>query len=89
MVPTRIVEQYGKLRYTRNVETALKIAALKEKQCYICEYGIRILEVNKTWKQIVYEAKRLAPKEIESIKLKAKDDRWKYDLMNLEKIINL
>jgi hypothetical protein len=86
MVPTRIVEYYGGTRYTRNQETAYRVADAMANKCYILEYGIRTFSINKTWKQIIAEAKKLAPLEIEAIK-KKNDGRWDYDLKWLEKII--
>jgi hypothetical protein len=86
MVPTRILERYGHLRYTRDFEKAMKVANAIKKKCYILEYGIQILETNKTWNQIVREAKQLAPKEIESIKKHG--GNWEWDIKQLEKIIS-
>lgn len=88
MVPTRIVELYGSKRYTRDAEKAMKVAQAIARDSGYLEYGIQILPINKTWKQIVYEAKRLAPLEIEELN-KTNDGRWDYDLRKLEEIISM
>ncbi len=88
MVPTRLVELYGKKRYTKNAETAMRVAQAIMGDSRYVEYGIRILPINKTWRQIVYEAKRLAPLEIQAIKEKYNQDgRWDYDLKKLEQVL--
>jgi hypothetical protein len=46
-----------------------------------------IININKTWDQILLEAKELAPKEIESIKERITDDRYDSDIAFLENII--
>jgi hypothetical protein len=86
MVPTRIVEYYGDTKYTRDELKALQIANSMAKNTYILEYGIKTFEINKNWKQIVKEAKEMAPKEIEALK-KLPDNRWDYEISILEKII--
>lgn len=88
LVSTRVIEYYGNSKYTRSEETALKIANYMAKDTSILEYGIVTISTCKTWNQIIREAKELAPLELESIKNKSKDDRWKYDITNLENIIN-
>lgn len=89
-VPTRLVEYFGHTRYTRDFEKAMKVANAIARSLPILEYGIRILPINKTWKQIVKEAKELAVRELEI--LKNKDDKngnWKYKIQQLERIILL
>ena len=88
LVPTRIVEMYGDSRYTRDINMARNIAFSMEKRHSILEYGISSIKVDKTWYQIVQEAKQLAPLEIEAINNAKKDDRWDWNIKRLEKIIS-
>jgi len=86
-VSTRIVEMYGDSRYTRDINMARNIAFSMEKRHPILEYGVSSIRVNKTWYEIVQEAKKLAPLEIEAINNTKKDDRWDWNIKRLEKII--
>jgi hypothetical protein len=88
-VPTRIVEYYGDSRYTRDFEKAQRVAFAMERSQPILEYGIRTIRVNKTWRQIVKEAKEMAKLEIEAIKKRGNEERWKWELDRLEKIVSL
>lgn len=89
-VPTRLVEYFGHTRYTRDFEKAMKVANAIARSLPILEYGIQILPVNKTWKQIVKEAKELAVQELEVLKNEnAESNKWSYDIRQLEKIISL
>ena len=68
VVPTRIVECFGDTNYTSDANDALDIAVeLLHKEGY-CEYGIELINVDKSWIEIVKEAIILAYKEIEAIK---------------------
>jgi hypothetical protein len=89
MVSTRLVELYGKKRYTKDAETAMKVAQAIAKDSGYLEYGIQILTINKSWKQIVYEAKRLAPLEIATMKEGYNEKLWKYEIQRLEQIITM
>lgn len=66
-VPTRVVEMWGKCKYTRNEYVALKIAHKWANSLPICEYGVNIITYNKTWKHIVEDAKEYAKRELEYI----------------------
>lgn len=66
-VPTRVVEMWGKCKYTRDESVALKIAHRWASSLPICEYGVNIITYNKTWKHIVEDAKEYAKKELEYI----------------------
>jgi len=89
LVPTRIIESYGKSKYTRNRDLARMIAFSMEKFYQYTEYGIKTFTIDKTWYQVLQEAKRLAPLEIEAIRNKTNNDgRWDYDIKRLEEIIN-
>ncbi|MFC8686009.1 hypothetical protein [Brevibacillus porteri] len=87
MVSTRLAELYGSKRYTKDAEKAMKVAQDIARDSGYLEYGIRILSINKTWKQIAYEAKRLAPLEIAAIKERYNEKLWKYEVERLEQII--
>lgn len=67
LISTRLVEYFGNVRYTRNKETAHRIANAIARKTPILEYGIKMFSINKTWNQIVKEAKEIAPLEIESL----------------------
>ncbi len=86
MVPTRIVDYFGDCKYTRNQKLARKIASNMANHTSILEYGIIEFEINKTWSQIIKEAKEVAQKEIDVINQK-NDSRWNYDIKNLKKIL--
>ena len=61
-VPTRVVEMWGKCKYTRDENVALKIAHRWANSLSICEYGVNIITYNKTWKHIVEDAKKICKK---------------------------
>jgi hypothetical protein len=88
LLPTRLVEYFGKSKYTRDLSKARDIAFKMEKKQYICEYGVNTISIDKTWNQIVNEAKELAPKEIEAIK-NYDCGKWDYEIKRLEEIISL
>ena len=90
LVPTRLVEYFGSCRYTRNFDTAMKVAKAIEFNLPILEYGIKTFYIDKTWRQVVREAKVLAKLEIEHIKnmLKDKHDgHYDYSLKRLEGVL--
>ena len=91
LIPTRIVEMYGKSKYTRNKDIARNIAFSMAERTPILEYGISTIKTNKFWNQIVREAKELAPKEIDAIGQWSteNDNRWGYYAKELEEIINM
>lgn len=63
-VPTRVVELWGGCRYTRDAGTALRLAYGWERRLPDCEYGVRVITYNKTWKHILLDAGSYAKKEI-------------------------
>lgn len=91
----RIVELYRKVT-PMNEEEALKEAQrlyeeiMDDDFCPILEYGIVHLFVDKTWSEIIDEAKELIPQEIESIKLyndyEPKRRYYKNEIKLLEKL---
>jgi hypothetical protein len=63
MVSSSIIEHYGGVPPMTLEEAKLKSfelyeEALKDDFCPVVEYGIRIFYINKTWDEIVEEAKR-------------------------------
>lgn len=90
LIPTRIIERYGKSKYTYNKDLARDIAFNIARKTPNLEYGINEIVVDKTWKQIVKDAKELAPLEIKAIKkISNNDGRWDYEISKLEEIINM
>lgn len=89
LVSTRIVEYYGKSEYTCNIDMARNIAFNMARKTHV-EYGVNEIIVDKTWKQIVKEAKELALLEIEFIKKKNDiHGIWNYEISRLEEIIKM
>lgn len=64
-VPTRVVEMWGNCKFTRSKEKALRLAHKWASSLPICEYGVNIITYDKTWKQILIDAKKYEKKEIE------------------------
>ena len=85
LVPTRVIEYWGGCRYTRNPETAYKIAETMLKRIGFVEYGIRTFTYNKTWKHIVKDAKKKAEIEIEYLK---KNSGSNWEISRLQKILD-
>ncbi len=75
-VPTRVIEMWGKCKYTRDENVAFKIAHKWASSLPICEYGVNVITYNKTWKHIVGDAKKYAQKEIDYIRKTGDEDRW-------------
>lgn len=72
---------YGKAKYTKKLEVALKIAHNILKKLWICEYGIQVIESNKTWNNICKEAQKEA-----KIIITNKDRLWLYNEEQLQLI---
>lgn len=85
-VPTRVIEMWGKCKYTRDENVALKIAHRWASSIPICEYGVNIITYNKTWKHIVEDAKEYAKKEIDHIKKTGQENKW--NMERLESIVD-
>ena len=75
-VPTRVIEMWGKCKYTRDENVSFKIAHKWASSLPICEYGVNVITYNKTWKHIVGDAKKYAQKEIDYIRKTGDEDRW-------------
>lgn len=88
LIPTRIIELYGKLKYTYDKNLARDIAFNMAKNTYL-EYGISEIVVDKTWSQIIKEAKEIAPLEIKYFRRKNDKYNNKWDIERLEEIINM
>lgn len=85
-VPTRVVEMWGDCKFTKDWNKALNIANMLESNLSICEYGVRVITYNKTWKDILKDAEKCAKKEIEYITAHGKENLW--DMEQLYKIAN-
>ena len=85
-VPTRVVEMWGNCKFTRDEGKALSLAHKWANSLPICEYGVNVITYNKTWKQILKDARAYAKKEIEVIKQSGKENMWNYKLPQLQKI---
>lgn len=84
LVPTRVVEMWGKCKFTRDESKALDIAHNWARRLPICEYGVCVITYNKTWKHILEDAQKYAKREIESIKTWHQENLW--DMNKLQKI---
>jgi hypothetical protein len=91
LIPTRIVEYYGKSKYTHNKDIVRDIAFNMARKTPVLEYGVREIIIDKTWKQIVKEAKEQALLEMEHIEYVKKNSggNWNYEVSKLEEIINM
>lgn len=78
-VPTRVIEMWGKCKYTRDENIAYGIAHKWASSLPICEYGVNVITYNKTWKHIVEDAKEYAKKEIDYIIKTGDESRWNMD----------
>lgn len=83
-VPTRVIEMWGKCKYTRDENIAYRIAHKWASSLLICEYGVNVITYNKIWKHIVEDAKEYAQKEIDFIRKTGDEDRW--DIERLKSI---
>jgi hypothetical protein len=95
LVPTRIIEYYGHVSPMSSDECQKKAFAMEkdildDDFCPILEYGICTLEVNKTWNEIVSDAKELIEKEISHVQSlpENKKNIWIKQLENLREVIN-
>lgn len=79
-VPTRVVEMWGKSKYTKDRTLAFKIAYKWAGSLPICEYGVNVIIYNKMWKHIVRDAEKYAKKEMEYIK-KNRKNSWNMEIL--------
>lgn len=87
-VPTRVLEMWGPCKYTRSKEVAFRIARRMAGRLQTCEYGIRVMVYNKTWKHIVEDAEEYAKKEMEYLHKNEKSGLWMWKLETLQEIAN-
>ena len=80
-VPTRVVEMWGKCKYTRDENVAYRIAHKWANSLSICEYGVNVITYNKTWKHIIEDAKEYAKKEIDFIRNYGNVDNHNIELL--------
>lgn len=57
IVPLQAIRLFGQEKYTRDFRTAMFIAGLLLKKTPVCEYGIQIIKVPKSWSQLLHESK--------------------------------
>lgn len=79
-VPTRVVEMWGDCKFTRDESKALSMAHKWVSSLPICEYGVNIITYNKTWKQILKDAKKYAKEEIKFIKEHNKENSYLWNM---------
>lgn len=72
VVPSRVVEYFKDAKPMTHRQAQMSAFEM-EKQFPILEYGIRTIIINKTWNQLVNEAKEYAKLEIEQIKKKVNE----------------
>lgn len=82
--PVRVVEVWADCKYTRDESLALKIAHGWALRLPVCEYGVNLINYNKTWKHILEDAKECVKEEIEYIELHNLEHC--YDMVQLHKI---
>ena len=89
-VPTRIIEYYYGVPSMNHDEANIE-AEKRYEELAFCEYGIQTIKINKTWKEIISEAKSLAKEEIEAIEnsYDYKKDKEFYDEFALRLLKNL
>ena len=94
-VPTRVIERYvGTTPLTRKEaqDEAFKMEKeiLSDDFCPILEYGINSFDLDKTWEEVVKEAKELAVLELQSIeKNKTRRNDWDYEIEELNRILKM
>lgn len=81
IIPTRAVELWGDSKFTRRESIALHLAHNWANELLICEYGVNVVEVNKTWKELMKDAKIYARREIDAIKNAGTEEYWNMELL--------
>lgn len=64
IVPTRALEVWGNLPHTGDAGTAIQVAERIRKKIPVCEYGICVIPLEMTWKDLLQEAKDYAGEEL-------------------------
>ena len=91
-VSTRIVEYFGEVNPFYNLEKARDIAFNMVKRYVPLEHGVNEIEIDKTWYDILEEAKSLAKKEIEYLQedqTEFCDGFWQEEIDILKQIFDL
>lgn len=73
LVPTRVVEYFGKCPYTRDANKANRIAIGLAQQQKVSTHDIRMVIIDRTWQGILQEAKKLARQEIDMLRQRDND----------------
>lgn len=81
IVPSRVVELWGDSKFTRKEDIALRLAYRWASRLPICEYGVNLIKVNKSWKDLIKEARTYAKREVEVIKKAGTQDYWCFDVL--------
>lgn len=56
-IPEQINRHFGIIKYTKSINTAIRIAENIRKKLPVCEYGVQVIPYcDKTWKQIMDES---------------------------------
>jgi hypothetical protein len=90
IVPTRVMEYYFFLDPLTDDQAAkrafeLNKEILEDDFCPILEYGIQTISINKTWNELVEEAKKLIKKEIKFLNSnKGRKAKWQDEIERLE-----
>jgi len=94
-VPTRIVEYYGGAKPLSTEQEATSLALkiydeiMEDDFCPIIEYGISKFEIDKTWNEIVEDAKEFALEEIKSV---CNEEKTRHDgcfVFAIESLLNI
>lgn len=83
-VPTRVVEMWGDCECTRDAGRAMDIACAWADRLAECEYGVRVIACDKTWEQILEEARAFAQEELRFIRAQGREAWW--DMERLQTI---
>ena len=67
LISSRLLEYYGRCKYTYEKDLAMYIAGKVFDELDICEYGIQFINSDKTWKQIIKDGVEYARKELEYV----------------------
>ncbi len=92
IVPTRVVERFMRAKEmtlddARTYAFKLEEEVKDSEELNIIEYGISTIFINKTWKELVQEAKVMAFIEKVSIEASGRLEFWKYDINRLDAVL--
>lgn len=88
IVSSRAVELWGDSKFTRKESIALHLAHNWASKLPICEYGVNLVKVNKTWKELMKDARTHAKREIDFIKKDSNKDYFdgSKNYLNMDKL---